>query len=129
MSPEIILFIGIIVALAASLTEYVWWSRVLLAVRSHLLPVIKLYNLESIPVSPRLFGAITFNKAYITMCIRYDYTIPELSYVMLHEYAHVINTTVGHPSEFWSTFDKVLAEAKALGIEVDYRFATQPYCA
>jgi predicted metal-dependent hydrolase len=112
----------------SSLDEYAQWARVLQRVRSHLLPLIEYYNLLDVAVTPRLSGALTFNKNDITMCVREDYSIAELSYVMLHEYAHVINNTHGHDSEYWRTFEEVLAQARAMGIRVDSRFATQPYC-
>jgi predicted metal-dependent hydrolase len=124
--PPVIVASGF--ALTASLDEYAQWSDVLRRVRSHILPLIEYYNLVDVAVTPRLSGALTFNKNDITMCVREDYSIAELSYVMLHEYAHVINTTYGHTPEYWRTFEEVLAQARAMGIRVDSRFATQPYC-
>ena len=56
--------------------------------------------------------------------------INTLTFVAIHELAHVMTKSIGHKSEFWDNFKFLLEEAKAAGIHqpVDYRKSPQEYC-
>ena len=99
-------------------------------VREYLQPVIEEYKqLASIPVSYTSFGgATTQNKESISMCVKDHYTIEQLAYILLHEYAHVLCTSIGHTAEFWFWFQELLKTAKQKNIKVDDYFNSQPYC-
>ena len=53
-----------------------------------------------------------------------------LTFVGIHELAHIATSTVGHTPEFWSNFKFLLQEAKRIGIydPVDYRATPTHYC-
>ena len=53
-----------------------------------------------------------------------------LTFVAIHELAHLATKTVGHTEEFWSNFKFLLKEAKNKNIyqPVDYKKNPQPYC-
>lgn len=53
-----------------------------------------------------------------------------LTFVALHELAHIGTTSVGHDADFWENFRFLLLEAKNLGIHdpVDYRKTPARYC-
>jgi len=53
-----------------------------------------------------------------------------LSFVAIHELAHVMSSTVGHNDEFWNNFKFLLEHAVELGIyePVDYKKKPQNYC-
>ena len=53
-----------------------------------------------------------------------------LTFVALHELAHVASVSVGHKTEFWDNFKFLLENAKELGIHepVDYKARPQQYC-
>ena len=112
----------------AIVAEQIYWAQVLDKLRAHLWPILVKNNLTQIPVSARLFGAATHDKARISICIKYWYSIPQLSYVLLHEYAHVLNTTYGHTDGFWHWFQTLLDSAAHFHIRVDDYFATKSYC-
>jgi hypothetical protein len=123
----IILTIAVFIILLIVI-EYLWWAQTLQACRVYIFPVIEKYRLENVPISPRFFGAVTANKERITMCVRHSYSIQQLSYVLLHEYAHVLTKSIGHEPDFWVNFQTLLADAKSAGIEIDDYFATNKYC-
>lgn len=56
--------------------------------------------------------------------------IETLTFVGIHELAHVASITVGHKREFWDNFKFLLEEAKAAGIydPIDYKKNPQEYC-
>ena len=56
--------------------------------------------------------------------------INTLTYVALHELAHVCTVSVGHTPEFWDNFKFLIVEAKKLGIynPVDYKKNPGKYC-
>jgi len=62
----------------------------------------------------------TINKEKVYLCIRDEnnqyYNKNMLLYVLLHEYAHVLNTSIGHNEEFQEIFDNVLNKAIEAGI-------------
>ena len=51
-------------------------------------------------------------------------------FVLLHEMAHIMTTTVGHTPEFWTNFKRVLHDAVQCGIytSVNYTKTPTPYC-
>jgi hypothetical protein len=51
-------------------------------------------------------------------------------FVILHEMAHLMTTTVGHTPEFWTNFKKILQDAVAVGIYTPVNYARTPtaYC-
>ena len=53
-----------------------------------------------------------------------------LTFVALHELAHVATESVGHTDEYWKNFKFLLEEAVELGIykPVDYKNKPQRYC-
>ena len=56
--------------------------------------------------------------------------INTLTYVALHELAHVATKSVGHTPEFWKNFKFLLTEAKNINIyePIDYKQHPQQYC-
>jgi len=56
--------------------------------------------------------------------------IETLTFVGIHELAHVASVSVGHKEEFWENFKFLLEEAKAAGIydPVDYKKSPKEYC-
>lgn len=53
-----------------------------------------------------------------------------LTFVSIHELAHVMTKSVGHKSDFWENFKFLLENAKAAGIHnpVDYKKEPREYC-
>lgn len=53
-----------------------------------------------------------------------------LTFVALHELAHVATLSVGHTTEFWDNFKFLLNQAKKIGVysPVDYSKTPQRYC-
>ena len=53
-----------------------------------------------------------------------------LTFVALHELAHVATLSVGHTEEFWNNFKFLLQEAKKIGIynPVNYKKEPARYC-
>ena len=51
-------------------------------------------------------------------------------FVLLHEMAHLMSTTIGHTPEFWTNFRRMLQDAVAIGIyqNVNYAKSPTPYC-
>ena len=56
--------------------------------------------------------------------------ISTLTFVALHELAHVCTESIGHKQEFWQNFKWILQNAKESGIyePVDYKKSPQEYC-
>jgi hypothetical protein len=72
----------------------------------------------------------------IVVCMR-DKTPPyklvdenTVTYVILHEMAHLMTTTIGHTPEFWANFRRILLDASGLGIYTPVNYARAPvaYC-
>lgn len=74
----------------------------------------------------------------IVVCLR-DKTKPPhyplidlntIMFVMLHEMAHLMTETIGHTSEFWENFKRILHDAVKLGIYTPVNYSRQPtpYC-
>lgn len=53
-----------------------------------------------------------------------------LTFVAIHELAHIMTTSIGHKQEFWQNFKFLLEGAKASGIyePVDYEKKPENYC-
>lgn len=53
-----------------------------------------------------------------------------LTFVAIHEVAHVATKSIGHNKEFWNNFKFLLENAKEIGIysPVDYKKKPQEYC-
>jgi hypothetical protein len=53
-----------------------------------------------------------------------------LTFVAVHELAHIATLSIGHKTEFWQNFKFLLEEAKDAGLysPTDYKSAPQEYC-
>ena len=53
-----------------------------------------------------------------------------ITFVAIHELAHIATKSIGHKSEFWENFKFLLNEAKEAGIHspTDYKESPQEYC-
>ena len=53
-----------------------------------------------------------------------------LTYVALHELAHIMSKSVGHTPEFWKNFHFLLVQAKNIGVyePIDYKKSPKKYC-
>lgn len=53
-----------------------------------------------------------------------------LTFVAIHELAHIANKTIGHKQDFWENFKFLLQGAKEAGIHepVDYKKKPERYC-
>ena len=53
-----------------------------------------------------------------------------LTFVALHELAHIATKSIGHKDEFWNNFKFLLGEASKIGIykQVDYKKKPARYC-
>lgn len=51
-------------------------------------------------------------------------------FVVLHEMAHLMTTTIGHTPEFWANFRRILKDAVSAGVyqEVNYNRTPVQYC-
>jgi hypothetical protein len=71
----------------------------------------------------------------IVVCLR-DKTTKELvdentiMFVILHEMAHLMTTTIGHTPEFWANFRRILHDGVSVGIykAVNYSHSPVLYC-
>jgi hypothetical protein len=74
----------------------------------------------------------------IVVCLRDKTNAPQyplidqntVMFVMLHEMAHLMTETIGHTSEFWTNFKRILADAIQVGIYQEENYAQRPvkYC-
>ena len=92
---------------------------------------------ENIPISSSDDTAYTINKGeIISICLRYlndkdkfhDYN--SLSFVILHELAHVFSVTYDHDITFWKHFKFLLQEAIIIDVykPVNYKLKPINYC-
>ena len=91
---------------------------------------------ETLPTSE--FTAYSENKGEkLAFCLNRDkkdnsklIDIHTLTFVAIHELAHISTKSIGHKSEFWENFKFLLEEAKAAGIHQpeDYKQKPQEYC-
>jgi predicted metal-dependent hydrolase len=92
--------------------------------------------METLPTSE--FTAYSENKGEkIAFCLNREKHNNEelidertLTFVAIHELAHVASKSIGHKSEFWENFKFLLENAKEAGIHepVDYSKKPQEYC-
>ncbi len=92
--------------------------------------------METLPTSS--YTAYSENKGEkIAFCLNRkkkenDNLIDEntLTFVAIHELAHVMTKSIGHKSEFWENFKFLLENAKEAGIHnpVDYKKEPKEYC-
>jgi hypothetical protein len=56
--------------------------------------------------------------------------INTLTYVALHELAHLMTKSIGHKKEFWNNFKFLLIQSKKCNIynPIDYSKKNQEYC-
>jgi predicted metal-dependent hydrolase len=56
--------------------------------------------------------------------------VETLTFVGIHEIAHIMTKSVGHKDEFWNNFKFLLENAKEGGIyePVDYKLKPREYC-
>lgn len=92
---------------------------------------------ENSPRDPSGDTSYTINKGeLIALCLRERaegaplHDIDVLTFVALHEMAHLATDAVDHPAEFWATFRFLLEEAEAAGVYTSPDFAARPraYC-
>ena len=93
---------------------------------------------ETLPTSE--FTAYSENKGdKIAMCLNREskegtesnmINTHTLTFVAIHELAHIMTFQENHPQEFWQNFKFLLAEAKISGIHFpkDYKKTPQEYC-
>jgi hypothetical protein len=81
------------------------------------------------------YTSYSINKGErIVMCIRQtDGSFVDenvVTYVAIHELAHIMTTEVGHTPTFWSNFKFLLREAIDIGVykKVDYQEKPSDYC-
>lgn len=74
----------------------------------------------------------TINKSKIHLCMKdkngsyYDDNM--LTYVLIHELAHVISDSIGHTPEFYENFDQLLLKAEEMGIYDSSKPPLENYC-
>lgn len=53
-----------------------------------------------------------------------------IMFVILHEMAHLMTTTIGHTPEFWTNFKRILHDAIAAGVYTEINYTKNPttYC-
>ena len=77
-------------------------------------------GIATIPIELSTTTSYTVNKERVFLCLFDEhgrlYDTPMLVYVLLHEYAHVINSDVGHTTSFFQTFATVLQTAREAGL-------------
>lgn len=72
----------------------------------------------------------------IVVCLRNKtppYALVDLNtvmFVILHEMAHLMTTTIGHTPEFWTNFRRILQDASSIQIYTPVNYARSPvsYC-
>jgi len=74
----------------------------------------------------------TINKQKIYLCLKDQnneyYPFNMLIYVLAHEYAHVLATSIGHTQEFHNIFDQLLEELIEFGIYDPNQPIINDYC-
>lgn len=121
----------IAIILAILLAGLLLWLVIYQIKEHHLQDDPMLHHLKTVlsPIHPvisqlRLYKgnkSYTLNKSKIFLCLKDRsgeyYPLSTLSYVLLHEVAHLLNSKdVGHTEEFHRVFDDLLDKAKQLQI-------------
>jgi hypothetical protein len=92
---------------------------------------------ENSPQDPSGDTSYTIGKgAIVALCLRTRgaggalHDLDTLTFVTLHEMAHIAIEDIDHPPRFWSAFRFLLEEAERAGIYTSARFAQRPqlYC-
>jgi hypothetical protein len=117
----ILLFLGLFAVVAYSVTQRSNYSSnnpILHQIRDNFSKIDPKY--AKIPLKEG-DSAYTENKEVITLCLvnpetKREYDINTLTYVALHELAHVISKSTGHGPEFKENFSKLLKRGSELGI-------------
>ena len=97
------------------------------------------FNPENLSESPGNNSGTSYsiNKGEkIVLCLRHKHGEPTLvdentlTFVSIHEMAHVMTKSVGHTDEFWTNFKFLLKEAEKLGLyhHEDYSLNPKKYC-
>jgi hypothetical protein len=90
---------------------------------------------ETLPTSE--YTAYSENKGEkIAFCLNKEKNgtklidINTLTFVAIHELAHIMTISEGHKQEFWQNFKFLLEQAKAANIyePIDYKKNPEPYC-
>ena len=90
---------------------------------------------ETLPTSK--FTAYSENKGEkLAFCLNKERHKEELidlntlTYVALHEMAHICTVSIGHTDEFWQNFKFLIEQGKTVGVydPVDYKKSPAPYC-
>lgn len=95
---------------------------------------------ENFPSSMNIGGkkpdsSFTLNKKNMAICLRDDHTkqfhdINDIMFVCIHEMAHIINPTYGHPKSFWLYMKFLLHESVEIGIYIPKNYGKKniKYC-
>jgi hypothetical protein len=96
---------------------------------------------ENSPLDPTKDTSYTIDKGEVlALCLRERAAAGEgpgplhddgvLTFVLLHEMAHIASDEVGHPPGFWRTFKWLLLEAEAAGLYLSPDYSRDPlvYC-
>ena len=82
------------------------------------------------------YTSYSVNKGEKIACIRQKdekesfVDINTITFVSIHELAHIMTKSVGHTDEFWTNFKRLLNEAIKMGIykKEDYSNSPKEYC-
>lgn len=111
--------------------------------RNRLINLIKTYKSEHLkenfPITKfkgiKPDSSYTLNKKKLSICLRDEDTkkfhnINDIMFVCIHELAHIVNPTFGHPKSFWVYMKFLLHEASLIGIyhPEDYYKNNKKYC-
>ena len=101
--------------------------------------LIKKYNSDNISESMKssIYTSYSINKGEkIVICIKDKDTkesfinLNTIMFVVIHELAHIITTSIGHNDDFWNNMKFLLEQAIKVGIytKQDYKMAPEKYC-
>jgi len=102
-------------------------------------PVVVRLKTKLLPTFPQLAlvkmiksdASYTIDKRKIYLCTEYNGTLYDdnmLTYVILHELAHVLTPEIGHGAEFMKTFSRLLTVAKTNGLWDENKPRIENYC-
>jgi predicted metal-dependent hydrolase len=137
---KVIIFKMLILALIVFITivlSYIW--RVISDNLNSVDPTIVRLKQKLIPMFPELArllviksdASYTLNKNKIYLCTEHaseKYDDNMLTYVLLHELAHVKTPTIGHGQEFMKTFNSLLKTASESGLWDPNKPRVKDYC-
>lgn len=112
--------------------------------KERLTRLIKNYNddhlKENFPSEYKGYGkkpdsSFTLNKKKLAICLRDENTkkfhdMNDIMFVVIHEIAHIINPTFGHPKSFWQYMKFLIHEAVEIGIYKPFNYSKKhiKYC-